>query len=109
MQARMFYVCSHKQCPCRKRACIVQDTPLLRTQHITAQSHLCAILPAGALAAGVPFQWLPAPLVAACGLALFYESRSLREYLVFVVGAFVTGRCYAGRPGWAVLEGTMCG
>lgn len=46
---------------------------------------------AGSLAAGVPFQWLPAPLVAACGLSLFYESRSLREYLVFVVGAFLTG------------------
>lgn len=46
---------------------------------------------AGALAAGVPFQWLPAPLVAACGIALFYESRSLREYIVFVLGAFVTG------------------
>ncbi|EFJ42255.1 hypothetical protein VOLCADRAFT_97706 [Volvox carteri f. nagariensis] len=46
---------------------------------------------AGSLAAGVPFAWLPAPLLAACGLSLFYyDSRSLREYLVFVVGAFLT-------------------
>ena len=39
---------------------------------------------------GIPLQWLPAPLLAACGLALFYDSRSLREYLVFVIGAMVT-------------------
>eukprot|EP00983_Pelagomonas_calceolata_P120912 1160748-Pelagomonas_calceolata.AAC.9 len=46
---------------------------------------------AGALAAGVSFAWLPAPLVAACGLALFFdEAGGLREYIVFVLGAFLT-------------------
>ncbi|GLI61232.1 hypothetical protein VaNZ11_003532, partial [Volvox africanus] len=55
-----------------------------------AGSFLLLCTTAGALAAGVPFAWLPAPLLAACGLSLFYESRSLREYMVFVVGAFLT-------------------
>jgi hypothetical protein len=45
---------------------------------------------AGGVAVGIPLQWLPAPLLAACGLALFYDSRSLREYLVFLIGAMVT-------------------
>ncbi|GLC46128.1 hypothetical protein PLESTB_001193000 [Pleodorina starrii] len=55
-----------------------------------AGSFLLLCTTAGSLAAGVPFVWLPAPLLAACGLSLFYESRSLREYMVFVVGAFFT-------------------
>ncbi|KAG2447194.1 hypothetical protein HYH02_007936 [Chlamydomonas schloesseri] len=55
-----------------------------------AGSFLLLCTTAGALAAGIPFHWLPAPLLAACGLSLFYESRSLREYMVFVVGAFLT-------------------
>ncbi|KAG2493679.1 hypothetical protein HYH03_008193 [Edaphochlamys debaryana] len=55
-----------------------------------AGSFLLLCTTAASLAAGVPFQWLPAPLLAACGLSLFYESRSLREYMVFVVGAFLT-------------------
>ncbi|KXZ48748.1 hypothetical protein GPECTOR_25g332 [Gonium pectorale] len=55
-----------------------------------AGSFLLLCTTAGSLAAGVPFPWLPAPLLAACGLSLFYESRSLREYLVFVVGAFLS-------------------
>jgi len=55
---------------------------------------------AGALAAGVPFGWLPAPLVAACGLALYYDSQSLREYFVFVVGAFMTGVWFVYQHFW---------
>ncbi len=58
---------------------------------VCAGSALLVCTTAGAVAAGVPFQWLPAPLVAACGLALFFDSRNLREYIVFVVGAFMTG------------------
>jgi len=34
---------------------------------------------AGSLAAGVPFVWLPAPLLAACGIALYCDTGSLRE------------------------------
>ena len=48
----------------------------------------------GALAAGLPIWMLPAPLLAASGLAMFYETRFLRDYLLFVVGALATG-------GWA--------
>lgn len=59
-----------------------------------AGSFLLLCTTAGALAAGVPFQWLPAPLVAACGLALFFDSHSLREYIVFVGGAFITGKYF---------------
>jgi hypothetical protein len=47
---------------------------------------------AGAMAAGVPINWLPAPMVGACGLVLFFDTSSLREYIVFVGGAFMTGK-----------------
>lgn len=47
---------------------------------------------AGSLAAGVPFVWLPAPLLAACGLALYSDTGSLRECVLW--------------GGW--LEGHMC-
>ncbi|KAF8058100.1 hypothetical protein HT031_005760 [Scenedesmus sp. PABB004] len=50
---------------------------------------------AGSLAVGVPFHWLPAPMVAAAGLALYYDSRALTEYGVFVAGAMLTA-------GWLV-------
>lgn len=46
---------------------------------------------AGARAAGVPINWLAAPLLGACGLVLFLDTNSLREYIVFVGGAFLTG------------------
>ncbi|GFR52565.1 hypothetical protein Agub_g15155, partial [Astrephomene gubernaculifera] len=65
-----------------------------------AGSFLLLCTTAGALAAGVPFLWLPAPLLAACGLSLFYESRSLREYLVFVVGAFATSVWFIRQHYW---------
>lgn len=45
----------------------------------------------GALAAGMPMWMLPAPLLAASGLAMFYDTRSLRDYLLFVAGALATG------------------
>ncbi len=45
----------------------------------------------GALAAGLPLWMLPAPLLAASGLAMFYDTRSLRDYLLFVAGALATG------------------
>ena len=45
----------------------------------------------GALAAGLPIWMLPAPLVAASGLAMFHDSRALRDYALFVVGALATG------------------
>lgn len=38
---------------------------------------------AGAVAAGVPLYVMPAPLIAASGIALYYESRALRDYVLF--------------------------
>jgi hypothetical protein len=50
----------------------------------------------GTLAGGLPLWMLPAPLVAASGLAMFYDTRTLRDYLLFVAGALATG-------GWGLL------
>ena len=41
---------------------------------------------AGGLAAGLPLHIMPAPMLAATGLAMFYEGRELRYYCMFVVG-----------------------
>jgi len=41
----------------------------------------------GCFAMGVPVFVIPAPLVAAAGLSLYYESRLLRDYLIFMAGA----------------------
>ena len=46
---------------------------------------------AGSVAAGVPLTVMPAPLVAAGGLAMYLESGALRDYLLFVAGALGTG------------------
>jgi hypothetical protein len=45
----------------------------------------------GSLAAGLPIPILPAPLLAAAGMSMFYESRSMREYILFAAGAVVSG------------------
>ena len=45
----------------------------------------------GSLAAGVPIWVLPAPLLAAAGLAMFYETRLLRDYSLFTIGGLCTG------------------
>ncbi len=45
---------------------------------------------AGALAAGVPLLVMPAPLMAAAGLALFYESGLMRDYAVFCAASALT-------------------
>ena len=44
---------------------------------------------AGAFAMGVPLPVMPAPLVAAAGFALYYESGLLRDYLLFALGALL--------------------
>lgn len=69
----------------------------------------------GALAGGLPVWMLPAPLLAASGLAMFYDTRTLRDYLLFVAGALATGEgaargfCAVGTSsglviGWAVWK-----
>ena len=40
---------------------------------------------AGGLAAGLPLHIMPAPMLAATGLAMFYEGKELRYYCMFVV------------------------
>jgi hypothetical protein len=46
---------------------------------------------AGALAAGVPITVMPAPLLAAGGLAMYLDTDALRDYLLFVAGVLGTG------------------
>ena len=58
----------------------------------------------GALAAGLPLWMLPAPLLAASGLAMFYDTAALRDYLLFVAGELATG----GRAGGQVGPGPAC-
>ncbi len=55
---------------------------------------------AGAFAAGVPVAMMPAPLVAASGLVLWYESGQLRDYVIFVGGALVTAAWFVGHHFW---------
>ena len=45
---------------------------------------------AGAFAAGLPLLVMPAPLVAASGLVLWFESGQLRDYAIFFAGAMLT-------------------
>lgn len=45
---------------------------------------------AGSIAFGVPLPLFPAPLLAAIGFALYYESRQLKEYFLFILGAIIT-------------------
>lgn len=43
------------------------------------------------MAAGVPVAVMPAPLLAAGGMAMFLDSNLMRDYLLFVAGSFATG------------------
>ncbi|PSC73750.1 no exine formation 1 [Micractinium conductrix] len=54
----------------------------------------------GALAGGLPMWMLPAPLLAASGLAMFYDTRALRDYLLFVVGSLATGGWFLWHHFW---------
>ncbi|KAI8462777.1 MAG: hypothetical protein J3K34DRAFT_168086 [Monoraphidium minutum] len=65
-----------------------------------AGSCLMLCTTAGAVAAGVPVEWLPAPLVAAVGLSLYYDSRSVREYGIFVAGALMTAAWFVSHHFW---------
>ena len=46
---------------------------------------------AGSLAVGVPLTVMPAPLLAAGGLAMFLDSNLMRDYLLFLAGTLCTG------------------
>ena len=49
---------------------------------------------------GVPVTVMPAPLVAASGLVLWYESGQLRDYAVFAAGAALTGAWFLHHHFW---------
>lgn len=55
---------------------------------------------AGSIAVGIPFPWISAPLVAAGGLSLYYDSRSLREYAIFVLGVLATAGWFVHHHFW---------
>jgi hypothetical protein len=61
---------------------------------------LMASASVGALAAGMPAWALPAPLAAAAGLGLFHDSRALRDYAIFVLGALATAAWFVWHHFW---------
>jgi hypothetical protein len=69
----------------------------------------------GSLVMGVPIWALPAPLVAAAGVSLCYESKSLRDYTLIIVGGLASGAWFLWQHFWFLdieLDGfslrTMC-
>ena len=54
----------------------------------------------GCLAMGVPITVIPAPLAAAAGISLFYESRQLRDYLLFSGGSALTAGWFLHHHFW---------
>lgn len=70
----------------------------------------------GCLVVGVPVWALPAPLVAAAGVAMYCESGSMRDYLFVVIGGLCTGAWFLHHHFWFLdvsLDGmhlrTLCG
>lgn len=58
----------------------------------------------GGLVMGLPIWVLPGPLIAAAGLALFFDSRTFRDYLIFVVGAVATGTWFLWKHFWFLKD-----
>jgi hypothetical protein len=58
----------------------------------------------GGLVMGLPIYVLPAPLLASAGLALFFDSRSFKDYLVFVIGAVATGVWFLWKHFWFLKD-----
>ena len=55
---------------------------------------------AAGLASGLPLWLMPAPLLAGSGIALFYDSGSLRDYCLFSAGTFVAGLWFLHHHYW---------
>ena len=55
---------------------------------------------AGAFAAGVPLLVMPAPLVAASGLVLWFESGKSQDYAIFFAGALLTAAWFVHHHFW---------
>ena len=64
---------------------------------LTALLCCCA---AACVAVGLPLTILPAPLISAAGMGLFYRTRNLQEFLLFLVGAGITGLWFVGHHFW---------
>jgi hypothetical protein len=62
---------------------------------------------AGCFAVGVPITIMPAPLCAAAGVSLFYDSRSFRDYCIFFAGAVLTCTWFVHHYFW-FLEVPLC-
>jgi hypothetical protein len=54
----------------------------------------------GAIAAGMPLAIVPAPLVAASGLVLWYETGQLWEYSIFVAGVLLAALWFTMHHFW---------
>ena len=54
----------------------------------------------GSLVLGLPIWALPAPLIAAAGVALYFESRALRDYSLVVVGGLCTCAWFLWQHFW---------
>lgn len=65
---------------------------------------MCAC--AGAFAAGVPLLVMPAPLVAASGLVLWFESGQLRDYAIFFAGTILTSAWFLHHHFWFLEVGS---
>ncbi len=55
---------------------------------------------AGGVACGLPVWLMPAPLLAGSGIALFYDSGTIRDYCLFTAGAFATGVWFLHQHYW---------
>ena len=55
---------------------------------------------AGGIACGLPVWLMPAPLLAGCGIALFYDSGIIRDYCIFTAGAFATALWFVHHHYW---------
>ena len=55
---------------------------------------------AGGIACGLPVWLMPAPLLAGCGIALFYDSGTIRDYCIFSAGAFATALWFVHHHYW---------
>jgi len=63
---------------------------------------------AGAFAAGVPLLVMPAPLVAASGLVLWFESGQLRDYAIFFAGSILTAAWFVHHHFWFLEVNFPC-
>lgn len=74
----------------------------LRSQLTYSVTMACLLLccAAACIAVGIPSSIIPAPLVSAVGLGLYYRTHSMREYAIFLLGACIAGLWFVGHHFW---------